>query len=83
MKTKLLLLAIALVAWNAGAAEAEFGSISLTFLETARLSAVCSEHLGNLDPCEALFEYQNLRGGGLKRATDGPRNRGVSRPAGQ
>ncbi len=68
MKTKLLTLAIVMLARQAEAATAEFGVVSLTLFETARLTAFCSEHLGNQDACEVLFEYQNIHGGQLKTA---------------
>jgi hypothetical protein len=69
MNRILTTLAAATLAIPAGAATAEFGVTGITALETARLAAFCSPHLGNMDPCEVMIEFQNTSGRQLKAAT--------------
>jgi hypothetical protein len=65
-----LLLVVLLAAPFAAAEEAEFGVTGLTFLETARLSAFCSEHLTEVaEPCDVRFEFSDIRGRVLKATT--------------
>ena len=54
------------------AAEAEFGVTGLTFYETARLSAFCSEHLAlgrAAEPCEVTFTFHSTEGRDFRQAT--------------
>ncbi len=51
----------------AGAAEVHFGTLGITAIETARLSAFCSDE--SPSPCEVTFIFHDLAGRIFKQAT--------------
>jgi hypothetical protein len=69
MKTRLVWLTLIMAA-AAFATEADFGILTVTRVDTARLTAYCDVD-GSVTPtpCDIVFEFHDLKGGTLKQAT--------------